>query len=303
MPRLFVNLNPERAPLPGILTLARPDGLYFGRVIHAEVDHYTPPRARRPPPYEHSHYHVILVTSGKGAFEIDGKLWPTKPGAIFFSAPGQSHQFLNAGNDTTRYAEVTFEFVKSGGKTLDVDFHVLLSEWTKQPCEPVISRLLAPPAARVLASGIAALVDRGRAEPRPDDLELGVLLAEILIFAFREVFLDAAPPPDKIDRAREIIRSRYKEALDVPTLAKEVGLSPAHLSRRFKARFGRAPIDYQLDLRLRAACELLRTRPEPLSIIAAAVGFEDVYYFSRLFSRRLGQAPGEFRRVARRSGA
>lgn len=299
MARLFVNLNPLDGRLPGILTVAHSGVLYFGRVIHAEVDHYAPARTRRPPSYEHAHYHIVLVTGGRGFFEIGGKLWPTKPGAIFFSAPGQLHQFLNAGNDTTRYAEVTFEFVTQGGDKLAIDFSELLSEWTKRSCDPVVCRQLTPPLARMIAGRIATLVDRGRAEPRPDDLELGALLTEILTFTYREVFQCEAAPPDQVDRLRDIIRSRYREELHLTALAKEVGLSAAHLSRRFKARFGRAPIDYQLELRLRSACELLRTREDSLAEIASAVGFEDVYYFSRLFRRRLGEAPGAFRRALR----
>lgn len=297
MPHLFVNLNASTDALPGILMVARPDGLYFGRVIHAEIDHYTPPRSRRLPPYQHRHYHIVLVTGGSGGFDIAGRILPAKAGTVFFTSPRQPHQFLNAERDTTRYAELTFEFVRADGQLLDIDFVELLSAWINRPCDRVVSRRLSPPQARVLAGGISALVNRGRAMPRPDDLELGALLAEILTTIFRAVFQRGPTFPDKIDRVRDIIRARYREELHLPALAKEAALSPAHFSRRFKERFGRAPIDYQLELRLQSACELLRICPDPLTSIAAAVGFEDVYYFSRLFRRRLGEAPGRFRRT------
>ena len=300
MSRLFVNLNSPEAPLPGLLGVSRPEGLYFGRVIHAELDHYTAPLSRRPSPYEHAHYHLVLVTEGNGAFEIAGKLWPAVPGAVFFTSPRQPHQFVNAGDDTTRYAEVTFELVGRGGKPLVLDFADLLSAWTNQPCGTLISHQLSPAQAGVLAGRIAALVDRGRAAPRPDDLELVALLVEILLIVFRGVFRREAPPPDGIDRVRDFIRVRYRDELHLAALARKAGLSPSHFSRRFKERFGRSPINYQLELRLRSACELLRTRDDPLDAIAAEVGFDDVYYFSRLFRRRLGEAPGAFRRSSRK---
>lgn len=298
MSRSFVNLNAIADGLPGILTIPRPDGLYFGRVIRAKVDYHSPPGPRRPPPYHHMHYHIVLVIGGSGFFDISGRLWPTGPGAVFFTSPGQPHQFANAGRDTTRYSEMTFEFVRADGQALGIDFAEMLSSWINRRCEPVVSRQLSPAQARVLATGIAALVNRGLAAPRPDDLELGCLTAEILTTIFRVAFQRGTPPPDRIDRARDIIRARYREKLRLAALAKEAGLSPAHFSRRFKERFGRAPIDYQLDLRLRGACELLRASADPLSEIAAAVGFDDVYYFSRLFRRRLDEAPGRFRRAA-----
>ena len=299
MSSLFVNLNAPDGPLPGVFTIPRPDGPYFGRVIHAELDHHTPPFARKPPAFRHPHYHIVLVTSGQGEFDIDGELCPVHPGSIFFTTPRQSHQFLNAGEDNARYAEVTFELVHPDGRTLDLEFHDLLFAWTKQPCNPLTSRLLPPAFVNVLASQIGTLVDRGRATPRPDDLELGMLLMEILTTVFRGLFKQQTIPPDKIDRVRDIIRAGYRAELRLTTLAKESGLSPAHLSRRFKARFGRSPIDYQLDLRLRSACALMRTGDDPLAVIAAAVGFDDVYYFSRLFRRRLGEPPGAFRQRLR----
>lgn len=296
MRRLLVNLNSAADALPGILMVPQPGGIYFGRLIHAEVDHYSPPRSRRLASQRHMHYHVVLVTGGAGLFDIDGHLFPVRPGAVFFTSPRQSHQFLNAARDTTRYDELTFEFVRAGGGALDIDFAEMLSAWTNRPIDPVVTLQLSSAQARMIANGISGLVTRGLATPRPDDLELGGLLAGILTTLYRLVF-QKGKQPDKIDHARDIIRARYREKLQLATLAKDAGLSPAHFSRRFKECFGRAPIDYQLDLRLRSACELLRASEEPLSAIASAVGFDDVYYFSRLFRRRLGEAPGRFRRA------
>lgn len=297
MRRLFVNLNEATDALPGILMVCLPDGIYYGRVIHAEADHYAPPGLRRRPPYRHMHYHIVLVTGGSGSFEIADRILPARPGTVFFTSPGQPHQFLNAGHDTTRYAELTFEFVRPDGDPLGLDFTELLSLWIHQQCNPVICHLLSPAQARLLGGGILSLVNRGLSGTRPDNLELGGLLAEVLTMIFRAVFQRGAAPPDPINRARDIIRARYREKLQITPLAREVGMSPAHFSRQFKLCFGRAPIDYQLELRLRSACELLRTSAEPLSTIAAAVGFDDVYYFSRLFRQRLGETPGRFRRA------
>ena len=43
---------------------------------------------------------------------------------------------------------------------------------------------------------------------------------------------------------------------------------------------------------------MLRSSPELLKAIAAAVGCPDIYYFSRLFRRRFGVPPGRYRRQA-----
>lgn len=286
--------------------MQQPEGPYYGRVIHAESNHYTPPQSRRSPPFVHNHYHIVLVTAGRGFFEIEGKKLVRHAGrSFFYVAPSvASVSQLRPGYDAICGGDVR---VRASGfgfadKNAGLDFAGLLSAWTNLPCEPVLSRRLPKALARVLAGKIEALVNRGRASPQPDDLELGALLAEILTVVFRNVFRKEAAAPDKIDQVRDIIRTRYREELHLTTLAKDAGLSPSHLSRRFKARFGRSPISYQLELRLQSACELLRTRGESLAEIAAAVGFEDVFYFSRLFRRRLGEAPGSFRKASQSKG-
>lgn len=256
MDRFFVNLNSVTDGLPGILTIPRPDGLYFGRVIRAKIDYQAPPRPRRPSPYHHMHYHIVLVTGGAGVFDISGELLPTKPGAVFFTSPGQPHQFTNVGRDTTRYTELTFEFVRADGQALDLAFAEMLSTWTKRRCNPVVRHQLLPAQARMLGGGIAALVNRGQAVPRPDDLELGGLAAEILTMLFRTVFQHGGPPPDKIDRARDIIRARYREKICLTALAKEVGCRPRIFrgGSRIVSDAPRLTINWNCEFAVRASC-------------------------------------------------
>ena len=58
---------------------------------------------------------------------------------------------------------------------------------------------------------------------------------------------------------------------------------------------GRGPIDYLIDLRIKRAQRLLRTSRARMKEIAAAVGIEDIYHFSKLFKKRVGCSPSEYR--------
>ena len=66
------------------------------------------------------------------------------------------------------------------------------------------------------------------------------------------------PPARHLLRAKDLIDARYREPLDVPTLARAAHLSPAHFSREFRRTFGETPHQYLLTRRLERAAALLR---------------------------------------------
>lgn len=125
----------------------------------------------------------------------------------------------------------------------------------------------------------------------------GLLLHELLLTA------------PQVDAARTDIDTLMDEAAErlahdsgqLPDLAHALGISPATLRRRFVARHGMPPKAYQLRLRLDRAKELLTLTDQTIEQVASAVGFDDSYYFSRLFHAREHCSPSEFRRQHRRS--
>lgn len=95
----------------------------------------------------------------------------------------------------------------------------------------------------------------------------------------------------------EWLEKHYREPVDLAGLAELVGISPQHLSRLFRTRFGMPPSEYLIRLRLAAAKDLLLSRPElRIAEIGEAVGYQDANYFSRVFRSREGGGPGRFRR-------
>lgn len=98
-------------------------------------------------------------------------------------------------------------------------------------------------------------------------------------------------------RARDLIDARYRDPLDVPTLARAAGLSPAHFSREFRRAFGETPHRYLLTRRLeRAAALLLRTDRSVLDV-CLSVGLQSVGSFTSSFTRTYGMSPTAYRRA------
>ncbi|MBB6730884.1 helix-turn-helix domain-containing protein [Cohnella zeiphila] len=108
------------------------------------------------------------------------------------------------------------------------------------------------------------------------------------------------PHADLVREAMRTIRQRYREPIVHEELAAQSGLSPKYFGKLFKGAIGRTITEYLLDIRMERAKELLAATASPLKEIAASVGIDDVYYFSKLFKRIEGMPPGQYRKTMRR---
>lgn len=84
------------------------------------------------------------------------------------------------------------------------------------------------------------------------------------------------------------------EPLTVREVADELGLSVSYLHKLF-ARCGTSFSAYLTDCRLRRAGQLLRESDEKIYAVAAACGYQDTRYFSKIFQKHMGVKPTEYR--------
>jgi AraC-like DNA-binding protein len=88
---------------------------------------------------------------------------------------------------------------------------------------------------------------------------------------------------------------RYREPLDVPTIARAARLSPAHFTREFRRAFGETPHQYLLTRRLERAAALLRHTDDSVADICVAVGLTSIGSFTTSFKRMFGTTPAAYR--------
>ena len=84
--------------------------------------------------------------------------------------------------------------------------------------------------------------------------------------------------------------------LDLDTLAAAAKLSKYHFATKYKALAGYSPIRHFLNMKMEHACHLLDTSELSVKGVAAALGYDDPLYFSRLFSKTVGMSPRTYRR-------
>lgn len=81
---------------------------------------------------------------------------------------------------------------------------------------------------------------------------------------------------------------------DQETLGAELGLSLPHLNDVFKSYTGMTPFQYCLHVKINRAKEILAGGESSVKEIAWKVGFDDQYYFSRLFKKKTGYSPSQW---------
>jgi AraC-like DNA-binding protein len=86
------------------------------------------------------------------------------------------------------------------------------------------------------------------------------------------------------------------EPPSVQRLAKGLGLSRSHFHQVFRQCTGASPYQYHLQLRMSRARELLRGSALSIKQIAAALKFHSVYQFSKIFKKKAGVSPSQYRR-------
>ena len=99
----------------------------------------------------------------------------------------------------------------------------------------------------------------------------------------------------ELERVHSLMRSHLHEKLDLDTLAAAVNLSKFHFVKRYRELSGTTPINRFIQLKIERACHLLDTTDKEIKEVAYAVGYDDAYYFSRIFRKQLGISPSQYR--------
>jgi AraC family transcriptional regulator len=87
--------------------------------------------------------------------------------------------------------------------------------------------------------------------------------------------------------------------LQLKKVANTFHISPVQLTRRFQHAYKMNPLVYITELRLQQACELLTESDETIDAIALRCGYENGFYLSRVFKKRLGLTPSDYRKSYR----
>lgn len=100
-----------------------------------------------------------------------------------------------------------------------------------------------------------------------------------------------------INRATDFIDENLASPLGVKELCARLFVSKNYLYKSFRSFFGKTVNEYIADRRVRRAAELLLSSSKSALEIAADVGVENYTYFTKLFKRKMGFSPSQYRKI------
>ena len=101
----------------------------------------------------------------------------------------------------------------------------------------------------------------------------------------------------KLLKSVEYLHKNYDKEITVEFLAAMENLSPSHYFKIFKRNTGLSPFEYVTQLRISSACFHLRNDNYSIAQISRLVGYDDAGYFSRIFKKKMGLTPKQYRKT------
>jgi AraC-like DNA-binding protein len=239
-------------------------------------------------PHSHDTFSIGAIEAGCQVAMIRGEREYTGPGALYLINPGETHDGQPRGESGYRYRMI---YPDTGL------FTEILEEATGRAFHgtPSFSRqLLTDPQLADAFHRAHRKLDDGSSELESEESMYSVLSAMFARYGSAIIVPRDLSEPIGVRRARDYIDANYIEEIGLETLARQAGLSRAHLIRAFRKHYFITPHAYQTDLRIRYARHLLRSGSTPADT-AVACGFADQAHLTRHFKARVGLTPGQFR--------
>lgn len=249
--------------------------------------------------HSHDFLELAYILAGKGKYRINDTIYPVEEGDLIIFNPGEKHQALITDSQThtteffVGFTDIKFADYEKNYIPRPEDSPIL---HTKGELRQKLFRLCASMAAE------NALCWQGTY------FMLKSYLIQMLLLIIREQTEPVKPQNscsfESINRkyvVEQIVsyfEDHYAEKISLDRIAGNMYLSPFYISKIFKSETGDTPIRHLINIRLDRAKELLESGWNgSIQEVAAQVGYDDAYHFSKLFKKRYGLSPSQVKKA------
>ena len=106
---------------------------------------------------------------------------------------------------------------------------------------------------------------------------------------------DSSSVVQQVEQIHRYIEQSYHENITLTALAEQYHMDASYLSRIFSQKYGETIIAFLTRIRMEKAAELMKDQDKKLETISFLVGYDDYNYFSRVFRKKMGCSPREYR--------
>ncbi len=217
------------------------------------------------------HDGFLYIDKGKGSFtEEGGNTYPVHDGSLILLRRGDSYRFLTEAGCS--YITSVYTVLRDEGESLS----------------------LLPRVVRVDGhiTAILAHLQREWEAHRPESYMRSKLL---LLSLYTELLTaDSHLRDPAVLRILEFINENFRRPFTGEELAAVSSLSLSYLRQRFRKEMGMSITEYRDTLRIRAACEMLRSHLFSPKEAAHELGYTDVHHFTKAFAAKVGIPPARY---------
>jgi len=228
-------------------------------------------------------YQMVYIPTGRGTLEMDACHYPVEAGSLFLLFPDVAHAYHP--DPASGWTELWVGF---RGPQIDA----LLAAGIISPAKP----LYQPGYQARLIGGFQTIFEQVK---RQLPLYQFRVCAEVMRLLAETLSLDRlSTQPTRsqeiVEQAKAFIENHISTAFDLERLGAEVRLSLPHLNDVFKSYTGMTPYQYCIHVKINRAKEILALGQRSVKEISWQLGFDDPYYFSRLFKKKTGFSPSQW---------
>ena len=250
----------------------------------------------------------MWVTLGRGIHVIDWEIYPVREGAIFSLAPGRVHSWI-FGDSTPADLNSVPSPVSIAGYVLEFDA-AFATSWINPEAQQVLLPSLVDIRSLALyidaeqSKALREIVSNLEWEYQYKELgHAGALQAYFQLFLIRLSRYRSVHHPTHgfnkeealVQRFRILVDGHFWERLSLQRYAATLGVSKGHLNRMVRKQTGMTASNLVQERIVVEAKRMLTHMSTSILDIANSLGFKDPAYFARLFKKRTGQTPKQFK--------
>lgn len=228
-------------------------------------------------------YVLLYCTAGMGTVIIGTKVMQLKPNHFVILPKNTYHHYKSSSADPWSIYWLHFTGMQAD---------LLYRKYAELKKEPVF---LAYDARRIeIFDQIFSLIENSFDERNLEIVNIKYLdfLSD---FLYAQEINSLTPGRDKISNSIQFMKKNPDRQFSVQELAAQQHLSVTHYSRLFHAKTGSSPNQYFIQLKVQSACQYLYFTDMSIKEICRKLGFDDPFYFSRVFKKLMGTSPMNYR--------